>query len=74
MTDIFIVNGARTAIGTFGGSLSSFRPAELGALVMKDAFAIDRPRHSSSPASPLGLRSRECSRATLSSAARPSHR
>ena len=39
MTDIFIVNGARTAIGTFGGSLSSFRPAELGALVMKEAIA-----------------------------------
>ncbi len=25
MTDIFIVSGACTAIGTFGGSLASFR-------------------------------------------------
>src|SRR6185369_2114756 len=39
MTDIYIVNGARTAIGTFGGSLASFRPAELGTLVMKEAIA-----------------------------------
>ncbi|NBR31471.1 MAG: acetyl-CoA C-acyltransferase [Sphingomonadaceae bacterium] len=39
MTDIFIVAGARTAIGTFGGSLASFRPAELGAIVMRDAIA-----------------------------------
>jgi len=39
MTDIYIVNGARTAIGSFGGSLSSFRPAELGTMVMKEAIA-----------------------------------
>lgn len=39
MTDIFIVAGARTAIGTFGGSLAGFRPAELGAIVMRDAIA-----------------------------------
>lgn len=39
MTDIFIVAGARTAIGTFGGSLASFRPAELGAIVIREAIA-----------------------------------
>lgn len=39
MTDIFIVSGARTAIGTFGGSLASFRPAELGTIVIKEAIA-----------------------------------
>ncbi|MFC3174707.1 beta-ketothiolase BktB [Novosphingobium bradum] len=39
MTEIYIVSGARTAIGAFGGSLSSFRPAELGTLVMKEAIA-----------------------------------
>lgn len=39
MNDIFIVSGARTAIGSFGGSLASFRPAELGAIVMKEAIA-----------------------------------
>ena len=37
---IFIVAGARTAIGTFGGALASFRPAELGAIVIREA--IDR--------------------------------
>ena len=38
-TDIFIVAGARTAIGGFGGSLASLRPAELGTIVMKEAIA-----------------------------------
>ncbi len=38
MTDIFIVSGARAAIGTFGGSLAGFRPAELGAIVMRAAI------------------------------------
>jgi len=37
--DIYIVAGARTAIGEFGGSLASFRPAEMGAMVMKEALA-----------------------------------
>lgn len=37
--DIFIVGGARTAIGSFGGSLASFRPAELGTIVIKEAIA-----------------------------------
>lgn len=39
MQEIFIVGGARTAIGTFGGSLAGFRPADLGAIVMKEALA-----------------------------------
>jgi acetyl-CoA C-acetyltransferase len=39
MEDIYIVSGARTAIGSFGGSLASFRPAELGTIVMKEAIA-----------------------------------
>lgn len=39
MTDIYIVSGARTAIGTFGGSLASFRPADLGTIVIKEAIA-----------------------------------
>ena len=39
MEDIYIVSGARTAIGSFGGSLASFRPADLGAIVMKEAIA-----------------------------------
>ena len=36
--DVFIVSGARTAIGAFGGMLSSFRPSELGTLVIKEAI------------------------------------
>lgn len=39
MQDIYILSGARTAIGAFGGSLAKFRPAETGAIVMKEAIA-----------------------------------
>jgi len=39
MTDIFILSGARTAIGTFGGSLSSVPPITLGTEVSKAAIA-----------------------------------
>jgi acetyl-CoA C-acetyltransferase len=39
MEEIYIVSGARTAIGSFGGALASFRPAELGTIVMKEAIA-----------------------------------
>jgi acetyl-CoA C-acetyltransferase len=39
MEDIFILSGARTAVGSFGGSLASFQPAELGTIVMKEALA-----------------------------------
>lgn len=38
MTDIVILNGARTAIGTFGGSLSGVTPIELAKTVSKEAL------------------------------------
>lgn len=37
--DLYILSGARTAIGAFGGALASFRPAELGTIVIKEALA-----------------------------------
>ena len=40
MTDIVILSGARTAIGTFGGSLSGFAPIDLATHASK--AAIDR--------------------------------
>jgi len=39
MSDIFILSGARTAIGTFGGSLAATAPIALGAEVSKAAIA-----------------------------------
>jgi acetyl-CoA C-acetyltransferase len=39
MEEIYIVSGARTAIGSFGGSLASLRPAELGTIVIKEAIS-----------------------------------
>lgn len=39
MQDIYIVAGARTAIGGFGGSLASLRPAELGEIAIREAIA-----------------------------------
>ncbi len=38
MQDIYIVSGARTAIGSFGGALASLRPAELGTIAIKAAI------------------------------------
>ena len=38
MTDIVILDGARTAIGTFGGSLAGTAPIDLGATVTKAAL------------------------------------
>ncbi len=38
MTEVVIVSGARTAIGTFGGSLKEVPVVELGALVIKEAL------------------------------------
>ena len=38
MEDIYIVSGVRTAVGDFGGSLKSFMPSELGALVASEAL------------------------------------
>jgi len=39
MEDIYIVSGARTAIGDFGGSLKPFKPSELGSIVVKEALS-----------------------------------
>jgi acetyl-CoA C-acetyltransferase len=39
MTDIVILDGVRTAIGTFGGSLASVAPTQLGAIATKEALA-----------------------------------
>lgn len=39
MDDVYILAGARTAIGSFGGSLASMRPAEMGTVVAKEAIA-----------------------------------
>jgi len=38
MKDIVILDGARTAIGTFGGSLAAFSPTDLGTHVAKTAL------------------------------------
>jgi acetyl-CoA C-acetyltransferase len=38
MTDIVILDGARTAIGTFGGSLAGMAPIDLGATAAKAAM------------------------------------
>jgi len=38
MEDIVILSGARTAIGTFGGSLANTPPIELGTIVTKAAL------------------------------------
>mgnify|MGYP001335418751 FL=1 len=38
MTDIVILDGARTAIGTFGGSLAETAPIDLGTVVAKAAM------------------------------------
>lgn len=39
MTDIVILGGARTAIGTFGGALAGTPPIELGTIAAKEALA-----------------------------------
>jgi acetyl-CoA C-acetyltransferase len=38
MKDIFVVAGARTAVGTFGGALKDKTPAQLGAIAAKAAI------------------------------------
>ena len=38
MSDIVILSGARTAIGTFGGSLASVTPIELGTIAASAAL------------------------------------
>jgi len=37
--DVVVLSAARSAIGTFGGSLSGMEPAELAGLVMKESIA-----------------------------------
>ena len=37
--DVVVLGAARSAIGTFGGSLSDIEPAELAGIVMKEAIA-----------------------------------
>jgi len=39
MTDIFILSGARTAIGSFGGSLASMAPIDLSTIAAKAALS-----------------------------------
>ncbi|MGH1355496.1 MAG: acetyl-CoA C-acyltransferase family protein [Thalassovita sp.] len=39
MTDIVILDGARTAIGTFGGSLAGIAPTQLATIAAKEAMA-----------------------------------
>lgn len=39
MTDVFVVSGARTAIGGFGGALKDLAPSALGALTAREAIA-----------------------------------
>ncbi len=36
MEEVVIVSAVRTAIGTFGGTLSEISPPELGAVVIKE--------------------------------------
>ncbi len=38
MRDVVIVSGARTAVGSFGGSLKDVRAVDMGALVIKEAL------------------------------------
>ena len=38
MRDVVIVSGARTAVGSFGGSLKGVRTVDLGALVIREAM------------------------------------
>lgn len=38
LTEVVILDGVRTAIGSFGGSLSSLAPADLGTIVAKEAI------------------------------------
>ena len=38
MREVVVVSGARTAIGTFGGSLKDVPPTQLGAIVVAEAL------------------------------------
>lgn len=39
MTEVFVVSGVRTAIGTYGGSLGEVPPGELATLIAREAIA-----------------------------------
>jgi len=39
MKEVVIASGARTAVGTFGGSLKDFSPGQLGAVVIREALS-----------------------------------
>ena len=39
-TQIFALSAVRSAIGTFGGSLSGLAPEDLGSTVAREAFAL----------------------------------
>ena len=41
MTDVYIVAGVRTAVGTFGGALKDISPSALDAHVAREAVARD---------------------------------
>ncbi|WZL73532.1 acetyl-CoA C-acetyltransferase [Clostridiaceae bacterium 35-E11] len=38
MREVVIASAVRTAVGSYGGSLAGFKPADLGAIVMKEAL------------------------------------
>jgi len=38
INEVVIVSGARTAIGTFNGSLASVAPTQLGAAIVREAI------------------------------------
>ena len=42
MKEVVIVSGARTAVGSFGGSLKDVKCVDLGALVIKEAIKRGR--------------------------------
>ncbi len=39
MQDVYIIDGIRTAVGNFGGTLAAVRPDDLAAIVMKELIA-----------------------------------
>ena len=39
MVEAFLVGGARTPVGRYGGALSAVRPDDLAALVVREAVA-----------------------------------
>ena len=50
MSEVVIVNGVRTAIGTFGGGLKEVTAAQMGSIVIKDVLKRTGLKPKSSPA------------------------